>query len=349
MNTLSPLDDSEREHTVGLTTTVPVEIILAAGHRPLDLNNVFITSGQASRLVEEAEHEGFPRNACAWNKGIFATACRLGLKRMVGVTQGDCANTHAMMEMLRERNVDVIPFAFPYQPDDTELLDLSLRRFANALGTTLPNAEMWKTRMDPIRALAHEIDDLCWRDGRVSSSEQHLWMITCSDFDGDPDEYRRRAEDFLANARQRCPHSSGLRLALLGIPPICEGLFEFLETCGAHVVFNEVPRQFTMPAHTKSLREQYACYTYPYDIFVRLADIRREIARRRVDGVIHYVQSFCFRQVQDAILRRTITTPILTLEGDRPGPLDMRTETRIEAFLEMLRENDTFANELPSS
>ncbi|GAI09778.1 unnamed protein product, partial [marine sediment metagenome] len=28
---------------IGITTTVPVEILLAAGYQPVDLNNVFIT------------------------------------------------------------------------------------------------------------------------------------------------------------------------------------------------------------------------------------------------------------------------------------------------------------------
>jgi benzoyl-CoA reductase/2-hydroxyglutaryl-CoA dehydratase subunit BcrC/BadD/HgdB len=58
-----------------------------------------------------------------------------------------------------------------------------------------------------------------------------------------------------------------------------------------------------------------------------------------VEGIIHYVQSFCFRQVQDTIVRRELgALPILTLECDRPGSIDMRTETRIEAFLEVLRQ-----------
>jgi benzoyl-CoA reductase/2-hydroxyglutaryl-CoA dehydratase subunit BcrC/BadD/HgdB len=71
-------------------------------------------------------------------------------------------------------------------------------------------------------------------------------------------------------------------------------------------------------------------------VFGRIADIRREIERRRIHGVIHYVQAFCFRQMEDLILRKTLGVPVLTLEGDRPGPVDARTATRLESFLEML-------------
>ena len=339
MGVRASLPTVDPDRAIGITTTVPVEIILAAGLQPLDLNNVFIASGQAPALVEEAEQRGFPRNSCAWNKGIFSAALELGLRRVVGVVQGDCANTHAMMERLRADGVEVIPFAFPYRPDDALLMDLALERFASALGTTVADAERWKTRLDETRAPAHRVDQLCWDEGRATSAEQHFWTISCSDFMGDPDKYVREVRDFIAAATAREAAHGSPRLALIGIPPICAGFFEFLENRGARVVFNEVPRQFAMPSRTRSLSEQYLSYTYPYDVFYRLADIRREILRRRVDAVIHYVQSFCFRQVQDTIIRRELDLPILTLEGDRPGPLDMRTETRIEAFLEMLTDN----------
>jgi len=54
---------------IGLTTTVPIEIIYAAGCVPLDLNNLFITSPDAEKLILEAERVGFPRSTCSWIKG----------------------------------------------------------------------------------------------------------------------------------------------------------------------------------------------------------------------------------------------------------------------------------------
>ena len=101
-------------------------------------------------------------------------------------------------------------------------------------------------------------------------------------------------------------------------------------------MFNEVQRQFAMPFDTDDLVEQYALYTYPYDIFARIEDIKREIDRRNLAGLIHYTQSFCFRQIQDLIIRTYIDLPILTLEGDAPTKLDARTKVRIESFVEML-------------
>ncbi|MEJ2224805.1 MAG: 2-hydroxyacyl-CoA dehydratase [Syntrophobacterales bacterium] len=98
-----------------------------------------------------------------------------------------------------------------------------------------------------------------------------------------------------------------------------------------------MPRQFSMPHDTNGLVEQYWRYTYPYDIIGRLADLADAVAIRRLDGLIHYTQSFCFRQMFDQTLREHLPLPILTIEGDAPTPLDARTRLRLEAFVDVLR------------
>ena len=93
------------ERVVGITTTVPMEILFAAGLRPLDLNNAFITSDDPGAMVAEAERAGFPRTMCAWVKGLYAAVHRLGVRRVVAVVEGDCSNTQALMEILESEGV----------------------------------------------------------------------------------------------------------------------------------------------------------------------------------------------------------------------------------------------------
>ena len=324
---------------IGITSTVPVELIYAAGLRPVDLNNVFIADENPAALVEEAERLGFPRNMCAWIKGIYAAALRLKIRRVVAVTEGDCSNTHVLMEMLQLRGVELIPFGYPYLRDQVLLRD-QMERLAQALGVTLAEGEAWKAQLDRVRGVAHRIDDLTRREGKVSGLENALWLVSCSDLMGDPALYEAKAREFLAEASASPATAGGVRLGLIGIPPICEGLHDALEAAGGRVVFNEIPRQFSMPYGAKDLLEQYTRYTYPYDVFARVQDIRAEVERRRIGGLVHYVQSFCFRQVEDVILRELVPMPILTLEVDRPGPLEARLRTRIEAFMEMLGKRD---------
>jgi len=179
---------------------------------------------------------------------------------------------------------------------------------------------------------------MTWRQGTVSGFENHIFQVSCSDFEGDPAAFEARVDTLLAQAQARPARQWPLRLAFLGVPPIYSDLYQFVEDHGALVVYNEVQRQFTMAdAVDGDLLEQYRRYTYPYDVFARLADIKRQLALRQVDGVIHYVQAFCFRQIQDTIMRRELDWPLLTLEGDAPGPLDGRNKLRLEAFLETLQ------------
>ncbi|KPJ72264.1 MAG: 2-hydroxyglutaryl-CoA dehydratase [Planctomycetes bacterium DG_20] len=328
---MRPIDSS----TIGLTATVPVEVVLAAGTTPLDLNNVFITSGDPTAVVAEAEHRGFPINCCAWIKGIYATVRRLGIRRVIGVAQGDCSNTHALMEVLASEGVEVIDFNYPY-PKNASALAAAIDGLARRLGTTREAAEAERGRLARLRGTLAEIDRLTWHQDKVTGEENHLWLVGSSDFGGDAQAYARRAEAFLGDARRRTPFASRYRLGYLGIPPVCSGLYAFLEHLDARVVFNEFQRQFSMPGGAADLVEQYAAYTYPYGVGGRIDDIRRAVRERRLDGLVHYVQSFCFRHIQDRLLREAVDVPILTLEFDRPLPLDARSRTRIEAFVEML-------------
>ena len=93
-----------------------------------------------------------------------------------------------------------------------------------------------------------------------------------------------------------------------------------------------------MPYTDRALVDKYVAYTYPYEVQARIDDIKEQIKVRKLDGLIHYTQTFCFRQMYDIILRDCIDIPILTLEGDRPGKVDGRTGIRIEAFVDMIKE-----------
>jgi benzoyl-CoA reductase/2-hydroxyglutaryl-CoA dehydratase subunit BcrC/BadD/HgdB len=327
---------------IGITTTVPVEILLAAGCTPVDLNNRFVTDPDPAGLVREAEELGLARTLCAWIKGIYAWAlAHPELDTIIAITQGDCSNTHALMELLSVAGRRVIPFDFPFGRD-AQALELQIKRLAQTLGADLNTAEQVRQRLAPIRKDLARLDELTWQDGKVTGGENHLWLVSSSDFDGDPDDFHKRLGSFLSQAEARPPRGKvKARLGILGVPTIMDDLHERLEELGAAVVFNEVPRQFAMLPPDNgaglSLVEQYRRYTYPYDIFHRMEDIKREVERRRLDGLVHYTQSFCFRQMQDMVLRDGLKLPMLTLEGDRVGPVDARTKLRLEAFIDVLR------------
>jgi benzoyl-CoA reductase/2-hydroxyglutaryl-CoA dehydratase subunit BcrC/BadD/HgdB len=324
---------------VGITSTIPIEVLYAAKIKPVDLNNRFITAPFPQTFLDEAERDGLPRNTCSWVKGLYTTILQSGIKTVIGVVQGDCTHLHAMLEALLPDRADFVSFAFPYDKN-RYLLRFEIEKMMEVFGVQWDAVKAAKKRLDFIRVLAHELDRRTWQSNVLSGRDNFNVLINCSDFKSDPDQFQAELESLLVTPKPPYPQSM-LRLGLIGVPAIYSDLFEFVETMDARVVFNEIPRQFAMPNYSGDVLEQYLSYTYPYSIFGRIADIAEQTMVRRLDGYIHYVQSFCHHQIEDMTFRKHLHLPILTLEGDRPGPLDGRSRTRVEAFLEMLRSQQS--------
>lgn len=332
---LSGIVKSIAMREVGITTTVPVEVILAAGLRPMDLNNRFITHTSREMLVAKAEQRGFPANHCAWVKGIYGAAKELGIREVIGVTRGDCSSTEKLLEVFRLEGVRTVPFEFPADRS-VGSMNREIRSLMKHYGVSKSMVDGSRKRLHEIRRKLAALDRMTWRENKVGGGENHIWLVSASDFNGDPEIFGRELSRFMAEAAQRKPFKERIRLAYIGVPAIFDDLYATFEDMGARVVFNEVQRQFAMLNDSGTLSEQYIRYTYPYDINGRVRDIRRELRRRDISAVIHYAQTFCHRQIESIVFKERLGVPVLSLEGDRPGMLDARTRTRIEAFMEML-------------
>lgn len=321
---------------VGITTTIPMEVLFAGGVIPCDLNNIFITHQNPMKFIERAEGDGFPKSMCNWVKGIYGVVMEEGIDTVITVMEGDCSNTLALSEILQYRGVKTVPFSFPYDRDEKILA----REIEKLMAVFSVSAEKFKDvegEIEGVRRLLAHIDRMTWEEKKVSGEENHLWLVRASDMLGDYAKYGEMASDFIETASKREP-LKGINLGYIGVPPIPLDLYKFVEGLGGHVVYNEVQRQFSLPFFGKDIVERYCLYTYPYTVFSRVEDMRAEIERRDIKGIIHYVQAFCFRIMEDVILRDTLGVPIITIEGDLPKPLDGRTKLRIEAFLEVLME-----------
>ena len=321
---------------VGFTTSFPVEVVFAAGHTPVDLNNVFILNNPAA-LVRKAELSGFPRNVCAWIKGMYSVIDQSQIDMVVGIVQGDCSNTHSLMAIIADENKNILPFSYPWDKK-RELLDSEISKLENYFGVTREQTMSLKHELDSIREKLTYLDELTWKTNQVSSFENHIWLVSSSDFNGDYVKFNDDLDTFIQAAKSREPAQGRIRLGIVGVPPIIEDIYGFIEECDARVVFNEVQRQFSMFYLESDLIEQYLRFTYPYTIFNRIKDIKQAVAERKIDGLISYTQSFCHRQLDFISLKKHLELPILRLEADQPGKLDARTKLRIESFVEMVKE-----------
>ncbi|MBZ9606867.1 2-hydroxyacyl-CoA dehydratase [Clostridium estertheticum] len=322
---------------IGLTTTVPVEVIIAAGYTPVDLNNVFITSKDYLKYIDIAEKDGFPKSLCTWIKGIYGACLANGIKEIIGVVEGDCSNTKALIEVLTLKGIKVYPFSFPHSHklDDVEH---EINKLMSIFNVTIEEVEVVRKRLNEIRALAKTIDELTHIHNKVTGFENHLYQVSLSDFNGDIDAFEVELKKSICYMKNKKPVIRKLRLGYIGVPPMTCDIYEFVEKFNANFVYNEVQREFAFPRADKSLNifQQYYDYTYPYDTDFRIKELQTQIDERKLDGIIHYTQAFCYRSVENIILKEKLDIPILNIEGDKLNILDARTKLRLEAFLDML-------------
>ncbi len=322
---------------IGLTTTVPVEVLIAAGYTPVDLNNVFVTSSDYLKYIDIAERDGFPKSLCAWIKGLYGACLENDIKEIVGVMEGDCSNTKVLIEVLQLKGIKVYPFSFPHSHNLKDV-ENEIRKFMNIFNVTLEEVEAVRKRLNEVRRLASEVDNLTYVDNKANGFENHLYQVSSSDFNTDIDSFKEELKKSIDEIKRRQPNNKKLRLGYIGVPPMTADIYEFVEGLNAKIVYNEVQREFAFPRAEKAINifEQYYDYTYPYDTEFRIIELKKQIEERKLDGIIHYTQAFCHRAVEDIVLKNKLDIPILNIEGDKINSLDARTKLRLEAFLDML-------------
>ncbi len=322
---------------IGLTTTVPIEVLIAAGYTPVDLNNIFITSKDFLKYIDIAERDGFPKSFCTWTKGIYGACLENNIKEIVGVIEGDCSNTKALCDVLKLRGIKVYPFSFPHS-HKTEDVECEINKFMDTFNVKIKEVEVVRKRLNEVRSLAKEIDELTYIHNKATGFENHLYQVSLSDFNGDIDAFEADLKRVICDMKNKKPISKKLRLGYIGVPPMTSDIYEFVEKFNANFVFNEVQREFTFPRASSAFNifQQYYDYTYPYDTDFRIKELKSQIDLRKLDGIIHYTQAFCYRAVEHIVLKEKLDIPILNIEGDKLNILDARTKLRLEAFLDML-------------
>ncbi len=328
---------------VGITTTVPSEILYAAGCTPVDMNNLFITSEKYDTYIERAERDGFPKSMCAWIKGIYGAVLEHEIDTLIGVVEGDCSNTKVLLEVLKRRGVEMIPFGFSHSKNLNQM-QKEIESLQSLFGVDDKAVEACRQALGRVRELGCKLDALTYESNQATGFENHLFLVSFSDFMGSPNAYQTMLEEKIDEIGKRPPMSQDVRLGYIGVPPMQGDLYDFLESQGARVVYNEVQREFMFPRWklSQNVSQQYLDYTYPYDLTTRIGEIKEQVQSRRLDAIIHYTQAFCHKAAEDIVIKSELDIPVLQIEGDRLNVLDARTRLRLEAFVDMIRDKKEF-------
>ena len=327
-------------HKIGITTTIPVEVIFAKGYTPCDINNILVTDDNHLKYIDIAERDGFPQNTCAWIKGIYGVCVETGIHEVLSVAEGECSNTKALAEVLHSKGIKIHTFSFPHE-HSARSIEAEIRKLMNIFKVDINAVEDMRERLKLPRDLAKRIDELTYIEDKASGKENHLYQVMTSDFGGDIETFEKTLEAAIDNISSREPNVKRLRIGYIGVPPMTTDIYDYVESLDAKIVYNEVQREFSFPRgqEAKNIFEQYHDYTYPYDIQFRINEIRKQIEIRKLGAIIHYTQAFCYRAIEDIVLRQSLNIPMLNIEGDKLNVLDARTKLRLEAFIDMLHDS----------
>jgi benzoyl-CoA reductase/2-hydroxyglutaryl-CoA dehydratase subunit BcrC/BadD/HgdB len=199
---------------IGITTTVPSEVLLAAGYEVVDLNNIFVCSRDYSKYIDRAEKDGFPKSCCAWKKAMYSVVLEEGIEEIVGVTEGDCSNAKALEEVLRMKNIKIYPFAYP-QSHKLEAIKKSIDDFMKLFNVSIEQVEAVRKSLNAVRQSLVKIDELTYKEGKVTGFENHLYQVSSSDFNSNADLFKNELQEKLKEMESRKSNFRTLRLGYI--------------------------------------------------------------------------------------------------------------------------------------
>ena len=305
---------------IGITALVPPELIFACGAEPFDVNNV---------IPESKKH---PRNKlCAWTAiwNEMLINKEIEIDSLVVVAGGDCHNALVDGQKVQRSGIPTHFFFYPFD-GNPEYLESQLESMSGFLGGVRYPEKFSEIRK--LKKLGKIIDEKrC--DGKISPADAFRILISFSDLCGD----LNKLHDAIASIKEQKIELES-RVALIGVPPIYSDIHEVAENLGLQVVFDELPYEFIRHGgdNIHSIARDYCEYTFARPLDFRFGFLRKELDRRKVDGVIHYTQFACHHMLEDDILRNELDYPVLTIQGDMPGKTPEQVKLRLEAFGEML-------------
>ncbi|MCX8173542.1 MAG: 2-hydroxyacyl-CoA dehydratase family protein [Thermoplasmata archaeon] len=304
---------------VGITALVPPELVYLTGNVPVDLNN----------FVPYTEY--YPRHKlCAWTaiwRDIVIS--RRIVEKVIVVAGGDCHNSLVDGQKIEMHGVPAHYFFYPFDGSEKLLAEECGKLVEFLGGARCPDAFKF---VDEVKRAGKKIDGLR-SIGRVAAKHAFEFMIKLSDLGGSPENMLK-----MAKAVEEAELSHLPRVALLGVPPIYRDFHEVAEKSGLHIVFDELPFEFLRLGGLdfSEVVRSYATYTFARPLAYRMDFLKQELARRKIDGIIHYTQYACHHVLEDDVLRRELPYPFLTVQGDLPGTTPAQIRLRLEAFAEML-------------
>lgn len=308
---------------IAITALVPPEIIYACGDDPFDVNNVIPLSKK------------YPRNKlCAWTAiwQEMLSKREIKIDSLIVVAGGDCHNALVDGQKVAMSGIPTHFFFYPFD-GSCEYLESQLVKLQDFLGGIKSPEKPGE--ISELKKIGLQIDKKR-AQGKLSSADAFRILISFSDLAGDLDIFR----ETISSVKETDIETNN-RIALIGVPPIYHDFHEVSQSLGLHVVFDELPYEFIRHSGTdiQEIARSYRNYTFARPLDFRINFLQKELAKRKVNGIVHYTQFACHHMLEDDIMRANLDYPMLTIQGDLPGNTPEQIKLRLEAFREALERS----------
>lgn len=341
---------------VGWTCSmVPEELIFAAGLEPVRVIGVPDQRGYSS--------EYFPSNFCSLVKGYLDMILSHQGGKLDGlILTPACNATEFLFDALKhEGAVDYLYMLDAPRKRDQEGVRFfaeQLRRWAGSLETVFGVKITRESLLEAILLMNEIRENLnVLKQARVQgllSGQRFFSLITRI-----ATSNKREALDAINQAKAFIGEQAGVdppkkKIFLTGTPLLNPGLIECIEKAGGVVFQDDLCTSDTYLGRTVSTQG---------DLFVNLADsylqgricsrmdcklerinqMKAWVEQYQPDGVIYNLSKFRVTDCYDSIaLKEDLFDekypPLLVIENENLGPMDLAVTTRVEAFMELLQE-----------
>lgn len=316
---------------IGYIPPMPTEVFSTSPHEVENLWSVFALQEDRSAWLQKSHEDGFKEGGSVWARCLYAYSLERELQVIYFPEPGVPQEMKAALALLQKKGVTLRPFHFP--------LLRSPERLQGALNSLCQELEVdsraLKSALDQwshVRVALRRFDSLQHKNAAFTSTAYvnalRRAMNPGRDIEGHRREIERQILEF-EGARQ----GRWSRVGFIGLTPYRAGLYKVLDECGAVVVYDEWGLENNPQGAAQDLVSHYHQSSLPYGLKRREERLLKEVAERRLRGLILGVECLYQSIREEGYFRAALPVPVFTLDNCRGDGLHASEEEPLRRFL----------------
>ncbi len=316
---------------IGYIPPMPMEVFAASPHDAENLWTTFALTADRTGWLETARLVGFKDSTSVWARCLYAIAQEREIRSLWYPEPGTPQEVRAVLESLGEQGVVCRPFHFPLLRS-TERLQEAMDGLCRELEVDARRLKATLDQWTHVRVALRRFDALQHKNGAFTSSAYVQALARAmnpgKDIEGHRREVERQILEFEGSRQGRW-----VKVGFIGVTPYRPDLYRALEELGAVVVYDEWGIENNPQGAAHDLVAHYHQTSIPYGLKRRQERLLKEIAERRLRGLILGVECLCHNIREEGFFRSTLPVPVLTFDNCRGDALAPAEEESLRRFL----------------